>query len=75
MEMMGTSCMAVFLTKQLGFKHLVVFINTCDASDEEMEIREFLEELWFSECCQRVCPPSVLLRTLSLSWGWRPSTS
>ena len=49
MEMMGTSCMAVFLTKQLGFKHLVVFINTCDASDEEMEIREFLEELWFSE--------------------------
>merc|ERR1719318_1209568 len=43
------------LTKQLGLKHLVVFINKCDAADEEMielvemEIRELLEEMGFSE--------------------------
>jgi len=42
------------LTKQLGLKHLVVFINKCDAADEEMielvdmEIRELLEEMGFS---------------------------
>jgi len=43
------------LTKQLGLKHLVVFINKCDAADEEMielvemEVRELLEEMGFSE--------------------------
>jgi len=43
------------LTKQLGLKHLVVFINKCDAADEEMielvemEIRELLEEMGFDE--------------------------
>ena len=43
------------LTKQLGLKHLVVFINKCDAADAEMielvemEIRELLEEMGFSE--------------------------
>ena len=26
----------VTLIKQLGIKHLVVFINKCDAADEEM---------------------------------------
>merc|ERR1712181_101740 len=37
------------LTKQLGLKHLVIFINKCDAADEEMielvemEIRELLD--------------------------------
>ena len=39
----------------MGLKHLIVFINTCDAADEEMielvemEIRELLEEKGFSE--------------------------
>jgi len=43
------------LTKQLGLEHLVVFINKCDAADEEMielvemEIRELLEEMGFPE--------------------------
>lgn len=43
------------LTKQLGLKHLVIFINKCDAADEEMielvemEIRELLEEMGFDE--------------------------
>lgn len=43
------------LTKQLGLKHLVVFINKCDAADAEMielvemEIRELLEEMGFPE--------------------------
>jgi len=43
------------LTKQLGLKNLVVFINKCDAADEEMielvemEIRELLEEMGFPE--------------------------
>ena len=43
------------LTKQLGLKHLVVFINKCDAADDEMielvemEIRELLEEMGFPE--------------------------
>jgi len=43
------------LTKQLGLKNLVVFINKCDAADEEMielvemEIRELLDEMGFSE--------------------------
>jgi len=45
----------ITLTKQLGLKHLVVFINKCDAADEEMielvemEVRELLEEMGFSE--------------------------
>ena len=80
---MGTSCMAVSrehltLPKQLGLKHLVVFINKCDAAYEEMielvemEIRELLEEMGF---ILSKGLPSVLLRTRSLSWGWRPSTS
>ena len=36
------------LVKQLGVKHLVVFVNKCDAADEEMielvemEVRELL---------------------------------
>jgi len=43
------------LTKQLGIKHLVIFINKCDAADEEMielvemEIRELLDEMGYSE--------------------------
>ena len=43
------------LTKQLGLKHLVVFINKCDAADDEMielvemEIRELLDEMGFPE--------------------------
>lgn len=66
------------LPKQLGLKHLVVFINKCDAAYEEMielvemEIRELLEEMGF---ILSKGLPSVLLRTQSLSWGWRPSTS
>ena len=66
------------LPKQLGLKHLVVFINKCDAAYEEMielvemEIRELLEEMGF---ILSKGLPSVLLRTRSLSWGWRPSTS
>ena len=45
----------VTLIKQLGIKHLVVFINKCDAADEEMielvemEIRELLDMMGFSE--------------------------
>lgn len=43
------------LTKQLGLKNLVVFINKCDAADEEMielvemEIRELCDEMGFLE--------------------------
>jgi len=43
------------LTKQLGLKHLVVYINKCDAADEEMielvemEISELLEEMGFAD--------------------------
>jgi len=43
------------LTKQLGLKHLIVFINKCDTADEEMielvemEVRELLDEMGFSE--------------------------
>eukprot|EP00088_Acartia_fossae_P041768 TRINITY_DN436_c0_g1_i2.p1 TRINITY_DN436_c0_g1~~TRINITY_DN436_c0_g1_i2.p1 ORF type:complete len:474 (-),score=150.00 TRINITY_DN436_c0_g1_i2:23-1408(-) len=43
------------LTKQLGLKNLVVFINKCDAADDEMielvemEIRELLDEMGFPE--------------------------
>jgi len=45
----------VTLAKQLGLKHLVVFINKCDAADEEMielvemEIAELLSEMGFNE--------------------------
>lgn len=45
----------IVLTKQLGLKHLVVFINKCDAADEEMielvemEISELLQEMGFEE--------------------------
>jgi hypothetical protein len=38
----------------------------------EMEIRELLEEMEF---ILSKGLPSVVLRTRSLSWGWRPSTS
>jgi len=44
----------VTLIKQLGIKHLVVFVNKCDAADEEMielvemEIRELLDAMGFS---------------------------
>merc|ERR1712241_1629560 len=43
----------VLLVKQLGVKHLVVFVNKCDAADEEMielvemEVRELLTEMGF----------------------------
>jgi len=43
------------LTKQLGLKNIVVFINKCDAADEEMielvemEIRELLDEMGIDE--------------------------
>jgi translation elongation factor EF-Tu-like GTPase len=62
------------LPKQLGLMHLVVFIHKCDAAYEEMiellemEIRELLEEMGF---ILSKGLPSVLLRTRSLSWGWR----
>ena len=42
----------VLLVKQLGVKHLVVFVNKCDAADEEMielvemEVRELLTGMW-----------------------------
>jgi len=54
------------LTKQLGLKHLVVFINKCDAADAEMielvemEIRELLEEMGFSEECSPIVKGSAL---------------
>lgn len=44
----------ILLVKQLGVKHLVVFINKCDAADEEMielvemEIRELLTEFGYN---------------------------
>jgi len=44
----------VLLVKQLGVKHLVVFVNKCDAADEEMielvemEVRELLTEMGFN---------------------------
>merc|ERR1719510_148462 len=44
----------VLLVKQLGVKHLVVFVNKCDAADEEMielvemEVRELLSEMGFN---------------------------
>jgi len=44
----------VLLVKQLGVQHLVVFINKCDAADEEMielvemEVRELLTEMGFN---------------------------
>jgi len=44
----------VTLIKQLGIQHLVVFVNKCDAADEEMielvemEIRELLDQMGFS---------------------------
>jgi len=43
------------LIKQLGVKHIVVFINKCDAADEEMielvdmEIRELLDDMGYTE--------------------------
>ena len=43
------------LIKQLGIKHLVVFVNKCDAADEEMielvemEIGELLESMGFED--------------------------
>ena len=43
----------ILLTKQLGVKHVVVFINKCDAADDEMielvemEVRELLTELGY----------------------------
>merc|ERR1712079_86619 len=43
----------LLLIKQLGVKHVVVYINKCDAADEEMvelvemEIRELLSEMGF----------------------------
>jgi len=54
------------LTKQLGLKHLVVFINKCDAADEEMielvemEIRELLEEMGFPEESSPIVKGSAL---------------
>ena len=54
------------LTKQLGLKHLVIFINKCDAADEEMielvemEIRELLEEMGFDEASTPIVKGSAL---------------
>ena len=54
------------LTKQLGLKHLVIFINKCDAADEEMielvemEIRELLGEMGFDEDATPVVKGSAL---------------
>ena len=46
----------ILLAAQVGVKHLVVFINKCDASDDdellelvEMEVAEMLEQQGFSE--------------------------
>merc|ERR1712004_61173 len=45
----------ILLVKQLGVANVLVFINKCDAADEEMielvemEIRELLEEMGFDE--------------------------
>ena len=70
------------LPKQLGLKHLVVFINKCDAADEEMiELVEMEISCWRRWGSVRTTLlllrglPAVLLRTLNLSWEWRPSTS
>merc|ERR1712038_2134453 len=44
----------ILLVKQLGVKHLVVFVNKCDVADEEMielveiEVRELLTEMGFN---------------------------
>jgi len=54
------------LTKQLGLKHIVIFINKCDAADEEMielvemEIRELLGEMGFDEESTPVVKGSAL---------------
>merc|ERR1712227_290626 len=54
------------LIKQLGIKHLVVFVNKCDAADEEMielvemEIRELLEAMGFSEDSTPIVKGSAL---------------
>merc|ERR1712181_81637 len=54
------------LTKQLGLKHLVIFINKCDAADEEMielvemEIRELLDEMGFDEASTPIVKGSAL---------------
>ena len=56
----------VTLIKQLGIKHLVVFVNKCDAADEEMielvemEIRELLEAMGFSEDSTPIVKGSAL---------------
>jgi len=54
------------LTKQLGLKHLVIFINKCDAADEEMielvemEVRELLDEMGYSEEASPIVKGSAL---------------
>jgi len=54
------------LTKQLGVKHLVIFINKCDAADEEMielvemEVRELLDEMGYDEERSPICKGSAL---------------
>jgi len=54
------------LTKQLGLKHLVIYINKCDAADEEMielvemEIRELLGEMGFDEDSTPIVKGSAL---------------
>jgi len=56
----------VTLVKQLGIKHLVVFVNKCDAADEEMielvemEIRELLDAMGFSEDVSPIVKGSAL---------------
>jgi len=56
----------VTLIKQLGIRHLVVFINKCDAADEEMielvemEIRELLDTMGFSEDVTPIVKGSAL---------------
>jgi len=56
----------VTLIKQLGIKHLVVFVNKCDAADEEMielvemEIRELLDSMGFNEDSTPIVKGSAL---------------
>ena len=56
----------VTLVKQLGIKHLVVFVNKCDAADEEMielvemEIRELLDAMGFAEEVSPIVKGSAL---------------
>ena len=50
----------ILLVKQLGVKHLVVFVNKCDVADDEMkdlvemEIRELLTGKIFFDLIKKI---------------------